>query len=138
VTAVAVEVRRADGGVKAGSQGSAVKELHRHRRREDSRFDVDDSAAILLVRVGSTLPGRILDLSLSGCRIRTRARFPVGIYTRVEIEFRHQGVRFRLGGVIQAIHDCNTVGIRFLDVSERKRQQVEELIEEISRAVQAL
>jgi hypothetical protein len=72
-------------------------------------------------------------LSLSGCRIRTDDRFPVGIYTRVETEFRLEGLPFRLGGVIQAIHDCNTVGIRFLDLSERKREQVLGLIGEIEQ-----
>jgi len=38
---------------------------------------------------------------------------------------------FRLGGVTQAIHDRHTVGIRFLDMSSRKREQLELLIEEI-------
>jgi hypothetical protein len=57
----------------------------------------------------------------------------VGIYTRVETEFRYQGLPFRLGGVIQAIHDRNTVGIRFLDLSQRKREQVLDLIGEIDQ-----
>jgi hypothetical protein len=67
----------------------------------------------------------------------------VGIYTRVETEFRIGGLPFRLGGVIQAVHDRDrrNVGIRFLDVSARKREQVEHLIEEIeemrARPVQA-
>ncbi|MGB8028583.1 MAG: PilZ domain-containing protein [Terracidiphilus sp.] len=102
-------------------------------RRQQSRHKVDTTAKILLVNVGSTLRGRILDLSLTGCRIRTDEHFPVGIYTRVETEFRYQGLPFRLGGVIQAIHDRNTVGIRFLDLSERKRNQVLELISEIDQ-----
>jgi hypothetical protein len=38
---------------------------------------------------------------------------------------------FRLGGVIQAIHDRHHVGIRFLDMSSRKKEQLELLIEEI-------
>lgn len=100
----------------------------RRERRQSLRFDVDDSAAIHLVRVGSILRGRILDLSLSGCRIRTVDRLLLGIYTFVEVEFRHEGLPFRLAGVIQAVHDRNTVGIRFLDISERKREQLEELI----------
>lgn len=102
-------------------------------RRQQARHEVDTSATILLVNVGSTLRGRILDLSLSGCRIRTDEHFPVGIYTRVETEFRYDGLPFRLGGVIQAIHNRNTVGIRFLDLSERKREQVLELIGEIEQ-----
>ena len=48
---------------------------------------MDTVATIFLVKVGSALRGRILDLSLSGCRIRTDERFQVGIYTRVETEF---------------------------------------------------
>jgi len=77
------------------------------------------------------LHGRLVDLSTGGCRIWTESRFLVGIYTRVETEFRVDGQPFRLGGVIQATHDRNQVGIRFLDMSDRKREQVEELIEDL-------
>lgn len=103
----------------------------KRERRVQSRQEVDTSAVIHLVNVQSHLTGRILDLSLGGCRIRTDERFPVGIYTRVETEFRLGGLSFRLGGVTQAIHDQRHVGIRFLDMSPRKREQVEQLIEEI-------
>jgi c-di-GMP-binding flagellar brake protein YcgR len=101
-------------------------------RRAEARLKVETSAIILLVNVGSRLRGRILNLSLGGCRIRTEERFPVGIYTRVETEFRLDGLTFRLGGVVQAIQERNCVGIRFLDMSERKRQQVEQLIGELA------
>lgn len=102
-------------------------------RRAQSRHEIDSSATIFLIKVASALRGRIIDLSLGGCRIRTDERFPVGIYTRVEVEFHLEGLPFRLGGVIQAIHNRNTVGIRFLDLSERKRQQVQELIDELAQ-----
>jgi c-di-GMP-binding flagellar brake protein YcgR len=100
-------------------------------RRETSREAVDTTAMIFLVKIASRLRGRILDLSLTGCHIRTDERFPVGIYTRVETEFRLEGLPFRLGGVIQVIHDRHTVGIRFLDMSSRKREQVKQLMEDI-------
>lgn len=100
-------------------------------RREQSRHSVNTDAAIFLVNVGSKLHGRILDLSPNGCHIRTDSPFPVGIYTRVETEFHLAGLPFRLGGVTQAIHDSHDVGIRFLDMSQRKREQVEQLIGEI-------
>ncbi len=102
----------------------------KQERRSQIRHAVDTSATIFVVR-GGKLTGRILDLSLSGCRIRTDERFPLGIYTRVETEFHLDGLPFRLGGVIQAIHSPFSVGVRFLDMSERKREQVSELIEEI-------
>ncbi len=105
----------------------------KRERRTQSRYEVDTSAAIYLINVGSRLNGRIVDLSVGGCRIRTMEHFPVGIYTRVETEFRLEGLPFRLAGVIQAVHDRGrfNIGIRFLDMSERKREQLEQLICEI-------
>ena len=121
----------AEGRLEPGLRNA--KAPTRRERRLQVRHEVDTSATILLVNIGSTLRGRILDLSIAGCCIRTDMRFPVGIYTRVETEFRLEGLPFRLGGVIQAIHDRNTVGIRFLDLSERKRRQVMDLIGEIEQ-----
>jgi hypothetical protein len=103
----------------------------KQERRSQARHEVDTRAVIFLINIGCRVVGRIVDLSLNGCRIRTDERFPVGIYTRVEIEFHLEGLPFRLGGVIQAIHDRHHVGIRFLDLSDRKRGQVEQLIGEI-------
>jgi c-di-GMP-binding flagellar brake protein YcgR len=105
--------------------------IAQRERRVQSREEVDTKAVIFLINIASRLQGRILDLSLGGCRIRADERFPVGIYTRVETEFRLEGLPFRLGGVVQAIHDRRTVGIRFLDMSSRKREQVTQLIEDI-------
>jgi c-di-GMP-binding flagellar brake protein YcgR len=117
--------------IAAPSADSAHARPSGRERREVSREEIDTSAVIHLIKIASRLQGRILDLSLSGCRVRTEERFPVGIYTRAEVEFLLDGLPFRLGGVIQAIHDQQTVGIRFLDMSSRRREQVEQLIEEI-------
>lgn len=103
-------------------------------RRGHARHELDTTAMIILPNVESPLHGRILDLSLTGSRIRTDERFPAGLYTRVETDFRPQGLPFRLGGVIQAIHERNIVGIRFLDINEQKREQVSGLIGEIERS----
>ncbi len=103
-------------------------------RRASRRHGVDTSVVIHLVKMATKLRGQILDLSLGGCRIRTEQRFLVGIYTRVETEFRVQGVPVLLAGVIQAIYDRNQLGIRFLDVSPRKHDQLVELIQELGEA----
>lgn len=106
-------------------------------RRAQVRESVDSAAAICLVKSGLRFEGRIVDLSLGGCRIRVAERFGLGIYTRVEVEFRLNGWPFRLPGVTQVIRDQHTVGVRFIDVSERKQAQVIELIAEIRAAHQA-
>jgi hypothetical protein len=77
--------------------------------------------------------GRIVNVSLGGCCIHTNQCFPTGAYRRVEIEFCADGLPFRLGGVTQGIHDPFNVGIRFLDVSARKREQLAQFIEEIEQ-----
>ena len=103
-------------------------------RRSSSRHAVDTRANLILVKGAIRMPGQILNLSLGGCRVRTDDRFSVGIYTRVEAEFFLHGLPFRVGGVSQAILDKNTVGIRFLDMSDRRRDQLTELIAEIAEA----
>lgn len=103
----------------------------RTRRRSEARQDIDTCAVIRLVDLAADVHGRILDISTGGCRIRTDRPFPVGIFRRVETEFRIEGLPFRLAGVTQAVYDPLNVGIRFLDMSERKREQLLQLIEEI-------
>src|ERR1039458_3254325 len=92
-------------------------------RRKQPRYSVETIVAVLLVEIGSTLRGRIQDLSLSGCRVRIDEFFPVDLNMRVETEFRLAGLPLRLGGVIQAIHGRDTIGIRFLELSDRKPAQ---------------
>jgi hypothetical protein len=105
----------------------------KRERREQTRHSVDTNATIFLVDVASRAPGQILDVSLGGCKIHTIERFPVGIYRRVEVEFVLDGLPFRLGGVTQSLHDKHTVGVRFLDLSERKREHLTQVIEEIDQ-----
>jgi hypothetical protein len=95
---------------------------------------VDSAATVFLVDLRICIRGRIVDVSLGGCRIKSPNRFPVGIYRRVEVEFTLDGLPFRLAGVVQSLHDAHTIGIRLLDLSERKREQLTALMEELEEA----
>jgi len=112
----------------------SVEQETRRERRSFPRHTVDAHTKMLLVNTGISMPGRVLDLSLGGCKIRTEGQFNVGIFVRVEAEFCVQGIAFRIAGVTQAIFDKNTLGVRFLDMSQRRREQLEELIAEIAEA----
>lgn len=103
-------------------------------RRTHGRHTVDTSVRLLLIKTAIAMTGRIANLSMGGCRIRTDERFSVGIFVRVEAEFYLHGLPFRIAGVSQAIQDRNMIGIRFLDMSERCRAQLVELIAEIEEA----
>ena len=102
-------------------------------RRAKVRHPVDSTAAIILVNGGERFSGRIQDVSLDGCRIRSDQPFPAGVYIKVETEFRLVGSTFQLGGVVQMICDRLLVGIRFLDLDAGERQQLVALIAEIER-----
>lgn len=104
----------------------------------EPRYQIDTSGVIHLVNLAAVVSGRILDISLGGCRICTEKRFPLGIFRRVETEFRIEGLPFRLSGVTQAIYDPFNIGIRFLDMSERKREQLLQLIGEINEHNEAM
>ena len=100
-------------------------------RRSHQRFNYGALAIVHLTRGAGKIEGEILNLSHGGCSIKTDGQFPVGIFTPVETEFCAEGHPFRLGGVVQAIHERDTVGIRFLDVSKRKQAQLSWLIDEL-------
>ncbi len=117
-------------------QDASSQPPHPERRREP-RQPIDTSAVLYLVGMGSKIHGRILNISLGGCCIRTDERFSLGIYRRIEAEFCLQGLALRVAGVTQSITDRRRVGIRFLDVSERKRSQLAQLIEEIKEHLAA-
>ena len=136
-TAVAASVAAAAVPPVAAAREKAVapkpEKASRDRRASD-RHAVDTRANLILVKGAIRMTGQILNLSMGGCRLRTDERFNVGIYTRVEAEFYLHGLPFRVGGVSQAILDKNTIGIRFLDMSDRRRDQLKGLMAEIAEA----
>jgi hypothetical protein len=119
-----------ESGSNAGEPGQVLRSV-KEMARIEPRQAVDTTAVIRLIDIAANLEGRLLDISLGGCHIRTAKRFPVGIFRRVETGFRIAGLSFWLGGVTQALYDPFNVGIRFLDMSERKREQLTQLIAEI-------
>ena len=101
------------------------------RIRAHPRFAIGDEASLLLVSQGAALACRILDLSQGGCRVRTQDRFLAGMMVRVEVILRVLGMPFRLSGVTQWTNRQHLVGIRFIDLSDRKREQLAQLIDEL-------
>jgi hypothetical protein len=130
-----------NGRISGGADGQAGHATPTQlKRRKEPRHPVDTGAEIRLIDFGAKVEGRIVDLSMGGCRIRTNLPFPLGVFRRVETQFRIDGLPFRLAGVTQAIYDPFNVGIRFLDLNERMREQLAQLIEEIKelRAAESL
>ncbi|MGB6192897.1 MAG: PilZ domain-containing protein [Terracidiphilus sp.] len=100
-------------------------------RRRDARHAVDGPASLMLVHHGADIPCRLVDLSLGGCQIYAEKPFLAGPMVRVEVVFQVIGEAFRIAGVTQWTRGRQRVGVRFLDVSERKRNALMQLIKEI-------
>lgn len=90
-------------------------------RRKDIRHTVDEAASLQLVHHGAAIPCRLVDLSLGGCQIRAEKPFLAGPMVRVEVVFKLVGEAFRIAGVTQWTRQREWIGVRFLDMSQRKR-----------------
>lgn len=100
-------------------------------RRIMPRCPVDEEAALLLVGRGNRMQCRIVELSLTGCRMNIRERLLAGSGTRVEATFKVQGIAFRFGGEIEWADEENLVGIRFVDLILRRRDELIEVLCEL-------
>lgn len=104
--------------------------LNRNRRK-DPRYTVDGAGSLQLVHQGTAIACRIIDLSLGGCQVRAERQFLAGPMVRVEVLFKVLGETLRVAGVTQWTRQKQWIGIRFLDVTARKRAALLQLICEI-------
>ena len=101
-------------------------------RRAQPRFHCKGVAAIRVLAVEAKLAGTLLDLSASGCRIETAAPFPAIENPYIEVVLCVDGITLRIAGVVRNTNQDNRVGIEFMDVTERKAEQIEALIADLT------
>ena len=118
-------------GHETGPEAAKDQSARKRERREHGRYTLDSHARILFLSIHTRLVGKVLDLSMGGCRIRSQQRIPVGAFRRVEVEFIVDGLPLLLPGVTQSVHDKYTIGIRFVEMTDRKRGQLKTVIDEI-------
>jgi len=73
----------------------------------------------------------VLDLSLGGCRLRAKGRFIARPQFLVEATFTIRGLPMMLRGTIQWTQGEDTFGIRFLEMSSRRKEALSEVLAEI-------
>src|SRR6202044_974640 len=69
-------------------------------RRALQRFDTDGAASLLLTPE-RIMQGRLTDLSLGGCRLRTVERFKAEPGLQVQVAFRVNGLTFKFAGITE-------------------------------------
>ena len=75
--------------------------------------------------------GSVANLSVQGCSIEADKKMPLLPHERVEVHLHLHGLTLQLAGIVRYMENNERVGIEFTDVSKRKAEQIEQLIEEI-------
>jgi len=105
-------------------------------RRRSPRFSCGGQARITpLPSNGIFLPGRVLDLSLHGCRVDTNMPMDCGV--RAEFIVRVNTASFRAVGEVRAIRGRFGAGVEFVHLSARGKDMLGDLITQLER-VQAV
>jgi c-di-GMP-binding flagellar brake protein YcgR len=102
-------------------------------RREHPRYEVDCVMRLASLKGSVDMPGRLVNLSAGGCKVLTDTRFLAGSLVRVEVQFRLRGIQFRFTGVTQGSRSGRSFAIRFLDISPRRREELDEVLAELDK-----
>ncbi len=100
-------------------------------RRSKPRLQCKGIAEVILLDIGIRRTGTVLDLSVNGCCIETSTPMPPIESPAVEVVFTVNSVTLRLAGVVRNVRKNHRAGIEFIGVTERKAEQIEELVREL-------
>ncbi|HEY1254218.1 MAG TPA: PilZ domain-containing protein [Terracidiphilus sp.] len=96
-------------------------------RRAAERFEINVPGGCLNCR-GAQFPCEIVDVSLTGCCVRTKSKFLPGNLANVEVVLPILGMVLRMVGTTQWTTRQNLIGIRFLHASPRSKNQLAGLL----------
>jgi c-di-GMP-binding flagellar brake protein YcgR len=100
-------------------------------RREHPRMRCAGSAEVHFFPAGVRSLGKVVDLSLGGCCIELEDPVEEPRGTRVEAYFCVMGNTLQVPGILCHVRNQVWAGIQFSNISPRKAEQIQELIEEI-------
>jgi len=107
--------------------------LSANQRRRSSRWACSGKAEIVLSMELPTLSARIANLSAEGCLLI--AKQPIGLDKEVQVElvFTINQLPFRVRAQVKAIRLETIYGFQFLQLSNRSRLRLEELVIELQQ-----
>ena len=125
-------VMHMDSTQKDSEQGPPAAKSVAVERRAHPRAHDWGTAWIGIFPEGTKALTYLLDLGLGGCRIEADDAIPAGDHASVEVLLHLKGYTLRLAGVIRHQEDGKTkAGIEFADVSPRKAEQIQKLLEQL-------
>jgi hypothetical protein len=101
-------------------------------RRVHHRYDIEVDAKLAIINSDSNLNCSVLEMSLGGCRLYTEDPNSIKLDTPVEVQFVECGYPLRLPASIQVKVGDHILGLRFLEMSGRMKERLNNLIWEIA------
>lgn len=100
-------------------------------RRTERRLSCRGVAQFRILPDGPRIVGTLHDLSPGGCCIVNQNGVPALSGAAVEVQMDVEDHRLRLAGVLRYEGQGSRAGIAFTEVSPRKQQQIEALLDEL-------
>jgi c-di-GMP-binding flagellar brake protein YcgR len=88
-------------------------------------------AEVRVLPEGPCQSGVLLNLSKTGCCFLANEGLSFGEGSAVEVHLKVCGIDLRMAGVIRHVYKGRRAGIEFVQLSERKRSQIDELLVEL-------
>lgn len=95
--------------------------------RGDQRYELNGAKGVLIYKYES-LPCEFIDISLSGCCVRTNHYFEPGALSAVEVTLPLLGIQVKLTGITQWVGRNRLIGLRFLHPNQRTKNELASLL----------
>ena len=102
-------------------------------RRREERYAVEWGAEIFIPERTAMFRGQVVNISTSGCYVRTVAWVRVPPSTEVELVFSMDGRMTRTRAEARFAQSRTGVGLRFLALEEELRRRLDAVIDELRR-----
>lgn len=111
----------------------ATPETSGRERRRDRRASCSGFAEVIVSRTGYLFRGEILDLSMTGCLVGTKARVQLEPASKLELRFALKNNGFHLHGWIANVRAGLGIGIEFAPIkNEDLRAKLHALCQELN------
>ncbi len=106
--------------------------LAQTERRRCPRYSCHGSAEAMVLFPEFLLRGEVVDISLTGCFLKTKAAVNMDRYSRVDLRFMVNGSQYRTLARVMGIRSGNGVGMEFSFDSPRAKEAFQGLIRSLS------
>jgi hypothetical protein len=100
-------------------------------KRKHPRFECRGTASVQIAAGKPPCPAKIVDLSAEGCLLILREQQNLMKDITVELAFEINHLPFRVRAQAKAVRSEKMVGFQFLDLNERARRNLKDLVEEV-------